>query len=67
MYLSLKILQKGLRRAKAIAGSDAVSIIGGGDSAAAVEFGFADKVTHISRWRAPSNLREDITDRCING
>lgn len=35
--------------AKAIAESDAVSIIGGGDSAAAVEkLGFADQVTHIS-------------------
>jgi len=35
--------------AKAIAESNAVSIIGGGDSAAAVEqLGFADKMTHIS-------------------
>ena len=35
--------------AKAIAESGAISIIGGGDSAAAVEqLGFADKVTHIS-------------------
>lgn len=35
--------------AKAIADSNAVSIIGGGDSAAAVEqLGFADKMTHIS-------------------
>ena len=35
--------------AKAIAESNAVSIIGGGDSAAAVEkLGFADKMSHIS-------------------
>ncbi len=35
--------------AKALADSDAISIIGGGDSAAAVvKLGFADKMTHIS-------------------
>jgi len=35
--------------ARAIAESDAVSIIGGGDSAAAIEqLGFADDVTHVS-------------------
>ena len=35
--------------AKAVADSDSISIIGGGDSAAAIEkLGFADQVTHIS-------------------
>ena len=35
--------------AKAVAESGAISIIGGGDSAAAVEkLGFADKMTHVS-------------------
>lgn len=35
--------------AKAVADADAISIIGGGDSAAAIEIlGFADQVTHIS-------------------
>ena len=35
--------------AAAIADSNAISIIGGGDSAAAIEqLGFADKMTHIS-------------------
>ena len=35
--------------AESIAASDAVSIIGGGDSAAAIEqLGFADQVSHVS-------------------
>jgi len=38
-----------IRIAEALAESDAVSIIGGGDSAAAAQqFGFADRITHIS-------------------
>ena len=45
-----KKFQKGTKKvAKAVAKSDAVSVIGGGDSVAAVtELGYASKVTHLS-------------------
>ena len=45
-----KRFQKGTKAiAKAVAKSDAISVIGGGDSVAAIrELGFADKVTHLS-------------------
>ncbi|MBO4283291.1 MAG: phosphoglycerate kinase, partial [Clostridia bacterium] len=44
------ILAKGtIAVAKALANSSAITIVGGGDSAAACEqLGFADKITHIS-------------------
>ena len=46
----LPVFAEGTRAvARAVAESSAVSIIGGGDSASAIEqLGFADKVTHIS-------------------
>ena len=45
-----KRFQKGTKKiAKAVAKVDAVSVIGGGDSVAAIaELGYADKVTHLS-------------------
>ena len=45
-----KRFQKGTKKiAKAVAKSDAVSVIGGGDSVAAItELGYADRVTHLS-------------------
>lgn len=45
-----KKFQKGTKKiAKAVAKSDAVSVVGGGDSVAAItELGYANKVTHLS-------------------
>lgn len=45
-----KKFQKGTKKvAKAVAKSDAISVVGGGDSVAAItELGYANKVTHLS-------------------
>ena len=50
VYLRTRFLQQGtIAVAKALAETDATTIIGGGDSAAAVnQLGFGDKMSHIS-------------------
>ena len=50
VFLSSKKFRKGtLAVAKAVAKSAAVSIVGGGDSVAAIqELGYANKVSHLS-------------------
>lgn len=49
-YLNLTSLQFGTNKVAKILGElDSITVIGGGDSAAAIEkAGFADKMTHIS-------------------
>ena len=63
------ILAKGtIAVAKALAETDATTIIGGGDSAAAVnQLGFGDKMSsHLHRWWSFSGIpgRKGITRCC---